>query len=211
MWTYHIPKLLHWDVAAEGHCSELIAMLKKQYWADWALWHDALFGSMYCGDTGMDTVATILSTNWTLFKQDTHIVTSPQAWTDILTLPSKHYSKGGNFTVSHSNLVNVAYQLVTQTAATHWLFISGPVSAILQMPGWDEPQQISSLWNTKKHGLTPCYMLHATFKVTEVSVWCHSDPQFKLQAVVLTMSTCPNALYGRLITCLCWEAIEQCT
>lgn len=161
MWTYHIPKLLHWDVAAEGHCSELIAMLKKQYWADWALWHDALFGSMHCGDTGMDTVATILSTNWTLFKQDTHTVTSPQAWTDILTLPSKHYSKGGNFTVSHSNLVNVAYQLVTQTAATHWLFISGPVSAILQMPGWDEPQQISSLWNTKKHGLTPCYMLHS--------------------------------------------------
>lgn len=67
MWTYHIPKLLHWDVAAEGHYSELIAMLKKQHWADWALWHDALSGSMHCGDTGMDT----------------HTVTSPQAWTDI--------------------------------------------------------------------------------------------------------------------------------
>lgn len=27
----HPKALLHWDVAAEGHYSELIAMLKKQY------------------------------------------------------------------------------------------------------------------------------------------------------------------------------------
>lgn len=85
---------------------------------------------------------------------------------NILTLPSKHYSNGGNFTVSHSNLVNVAYQLVTQTAATHWLFISGPVSAILQMPGWDEPSR-SAVSETLRWFDT---MLHATFKVTEVSV-----------------------------------------
>lgn len=121
---------------------------------------------MHSGDTGIDTVATILSTNWTLFKQDSlpkhkNYPTSPQEWTDILTLPSKHYSKEGNFTVSYSNLVNVAYQLVTQTTATHWLFVFGPVSAILEMPGWDKPQHISSFWNIQKHDLTPCYMLHS--------------------------------------------------
>lgn len=163
MWTYHIPKLLHWDVAAEGHCSELIAMLKKQYWADWALWHDALFGSMHCGDTGMDTVATILSTNWTLFKQDTHTVTSPQAWTDILTLPSKHYSKGGNFTVSHSNLVNVTYQLVTQTAATHcYSFLDQSLPSYRCLGGMNPSRSAvcETLRSMVWHHAT-CYMLHS--------------------------------------------------